>query len=174
MESHGLNLIYETAEAQDGYFSTVQAEMVGISRHTLAKAASRGKLLRISRAVYRLAKYPEMSSNSHLWAAVLWPQVRTRISAILSHHTALLLHNLSDVNAEQVHLTIPRTLRIVRNAPDSLVLHHANLLKHEVTYVDGLPITTMERTLRDIAALGETLLLHDALRDARSRNLPIP
>jgi len=174
MEHHGLDLIHEVAEAQDGYFSTAQAENVGISRHTLAKATARGKLLRTSRGVYRLAKFPELSSNSHLWAAVLWPQARTQVSAILSHHTALLLHDLSDVNVEQVHIIIPRAIRIVRAIPNSLVLHHANLLKHDVIHIDGLPVTTIERTLRDIASLGETTLLHDALRDARARNLAIP
>jgi predicted transcriptional regulator of viral defense system len=169
-----LDHLYDLAEGQDGYFSTNQAEAEGVSRHTLAKAARRGPLLRISRGVYRLSRYPEMSQNAHLWQAVLWPQVRTDVLATLSHYTALRLHGLSEVNPEHTHITVPRTLRIKRQRPPELVIYHANLERHEVQYVDGLPTTTVERTLRDVAAMGNAVALHDALRDARSRNLPIP
>lgn len=175
MPVHGtLADLYDLAEGQDGYFSTTQAESEGISRYTLAKAAKRGGLLRISRGVYRLTRYPEISQNAHLWAAVLWPQARTDVFATLSHYTALQLHNLSDVNPEQTHITVPTTLRIRRVPPRQLVVHHAKLEEHEVQYVDGLPATTVERTLRDVAAMGNSTVLHDALRDARARNLPIP
>lgn len=166
--------LYDLAEGQDGYFSTAQAEAEGVSRHTLAKATTGGRLLRMSRGVYRLAHYPEVSKNAHLWQAILWPSVRTDILATLSHYTALQLHELSDVNPEQTHITVPRSLRIKRERPPHLAVHHADLKAHELQYVDGLPTTTVERTLRDVAALGNSVVLHDALRDARARNLPIP
>jgi len=169
-----LTALYDLAEGQDGYFSTTQAQAEGVSRHTLAKAAARGQLLRTSRGVYRLARYPEASQHSHLWQAVLWPQVRTNVLATLSHYTALQLHELSDVNPEYTHITVPCALRIKRKQPPDLVIHHADLRAHEVQYVDGLPTTTVERTLRDVAAMGNSVALHDALRDARARKLAIP
>jgi predicted transcriptional regulator of viral defense system len=168
-----IHSLYDLAEGQDGYFSTVQAEVEGVSRHTLAKAATRGILVRVSRGVYRLQQFPEVSLHAHLWQAVLWPQVRTRVMATLSHYTALQLHELSDVNTEDTHITVPRALRVKR-AHNSLIIHRADLERHEVQYVDGLPTTTVERTLRDIAALGNSVVLHDALRGARARNLNIP
>jgi predicted transcriptional regulator of viral defense system len=164
--------LYDLAEGQDGYFSTAQAQAEGISRQTLAKAAKRGALVRLSRGVYRLGQYPEASSNAYLWQAVLWPQVRTHVLATLSHSTALLLHGLSDVNSEDIHITVPSALRIQRQ--HDLIIHNADLGKHEIQYVDGLPSTTVERTLRDVATMGNSVLLHDALRDARARKLPIP
>ncbi len=124
--------------------------------------------------VYRLKHYPAVSNNAHLWEAILWPQVRTAVIGTLSHYTALRLHELSDVNPAETHITVPRSLRITRLRPRDLVVHNADLTKHEVEYVDGLPTTTVERTLRDIAALGNSVALNDALRDARTRNLRIP
>lgn len=168
-----INSLYDLAEGQDGYFSTAQAEVEGVSRHTLAKAAARGILVRVSRGVYRLRRFPEISLHTHLWQAVLWPQVRTHVMATLSHYTALQLHELSDVNPEEAHITVPRVLRIKR-PHNSLIIHRADLAQHEVQYVDGLPTTTIERTLRDVAALGNSVVLHDALRGARARNLKIP
>ncbi len=166
--------LYEMAEGQDGYFSAFQANAEGISRQALADATTRGDLLRISRGVYRLTRYPEISQHAHLWQAILWPQVRTEVTGTLSHYTALQLHDLSDVNPAQTHITVPRAFRIKRETPNALVVHHADLAPHEVQYVDGLPATTVERTLRDVAALGNTVVLHDALRDARARKLRIP
>jgi predicted transcriptional regulator of viral defense system len=166
--------LYDLAEGQDGHFSTAQAHAEGVPRSLLARAAARGDLLHLSRGVYRLARYPEVSPHAHLWRAVLWPQVRTNVFATLSHQTALLLHDLSDVNSELTHITVPHALRMKREPPRDLVVHHADLQKHEVQYVDGLPTTTVERTLRDIASMGDDVVLHAALRDARARNLPIP
>lgn len=174
MASRIIAKLYELAEGQDGYFSTFQADAEGVSRHALAKAAERGDVLRISRGVYRLAHFPVVSQNAHLWQAILWPQVRTQVVGTLSHYTALQLHELSDINPAQTHITVPRNLRIVRQRPQHLIVHNADLAKHEVEYVDGLPTTTVERTLRDVAALQNNVVLHDALRDARARNLRIP
>lgn len=166
--------LYELAEGQDGYFSTIQAQSRGISRHSLAKAVARGKLLRLSRGVYRLKHFPEISANAHLWRAVLWPQVRTTISGVLSHYTALRLHGLSDINDERTHVALPPALRTKRTVPDDIVLHFENLQPHEITYADGLPTTSVARTLQDIAQMGDTLILRNALRDARAKKLRVP
>lgn len=115
-----------------------------------------------------------LDEHAHLWQAILWPQVRTRVNATLSHYTALKLHELSDVNPEETHITVPRDLRIKRARPRFLVVHHADIAEHEIVFVDGLPTTSIERTLRDIATLGNAVVLHDALRDARVSNLTIP
>lgn len=164
--------LYELAEAQDGYFSTHQAVEAGITAINVGKAAANGQLTRTSRGVYRLAKYPITSENVHLWEAVLWPQVRTEIQGTLSHYTALHLHELSDVNREDVHITVP--IRLRRQTPSDLVVHKADLPKYDRTFIDGLPTTTVARTLLDIAALGDQAVLREAIRDARRRGLEIP
>lgn len=167
-------LLYDTAEAQDGYFSTQQAEKAGVSRVTLAKAVHRGTLDRISRGVYRMTRFPVMSSNAQLWGAVLWPHVRTQQNGLLSHYTALQLHGLSDVNPAKVHITLPKAFRQTRQPPGWLVVHRAELTSDDVVLIDNLPATSIPRTLRDIATIGDKVAFADALRDAQQRKLSLP
>ena len=167
--------LYQLAEGQDGYFSSFQAQEAAIPRMTLLRAAEAGVLERTSRGVYRLTHFPVISNNAHLWEAILWPQVRKPYLGTLSHYTALQLHDLSDVNPETTHITVPMTLRSGRRTPPPLlVVHRADLEIYDVTHVDGLPVTTVPRTLLDIAEMHDPVALTDALRDARARRLPIP
>jgi predicted transcriptional regulator of viral defense system len=166
--------LYNLAEGQDGYFSAYQAKEAGVSPMAIVRATSAGAIARTSRGVYRLTHYPVTSERAHLWEAVLWPQVRKPYLGTLSHYTALRLHDLSDVNPETTHITVPTALRGKRTPPDLLVVHRADLRPYDVAMIDGLPTTTIERTLLDIAELDDPVVLHDALRDARRRKLPIP
>jgi predicted transcriptional regulator of viral defense system len=167
--------LYKLAEGQDGYFSSYQAQQAAISRMILIRAAEAGVLERTSRGVYRLTHFPVISNNAHLWEAVLWPQVRKPYLGTLSHYTALQLHDLSNVNPEATHITVPMALRSARRTPPPLlVVHRADLKTYDIMNVDGLPVTTVERTLLDIAQMHDPVALADALRDARARRLPIP
>ncbi len=171
-QSH--DLLFDLAQRHDGYFTTAEAKAEGLSITALLGYLERGSLERPSRGVYRLTRYPEMTPNSYLWANVLWPQAHSPVRAVLSHHTALRLHGLSDTNPTVIHLTIPKTFRIRRDHPKQLRLHRADLPDYDVEYVDGLPVTTVDRSLRDVAQIGDDRTLSDALRDARRRDLPIP
>jgi predicted transcriptional regulator of viral defense system len=166
--------LYDLAEGQDGYFSAYQADAAGIPPTTLQRATVAGFITRASRGVYRLKHYPVTSLQAHLWEAVLWPQVRKPYIGTISHYTALRLHDLSDVNPEQTHIIVPTTLRARRTPPLYLVVHRADLEPYDVTFVNGLPTTTVARTLLDIAKLPNPAVLHDALRDARRRKFEIP
>jgi predicted transcriptional regulator of viral defense system len=166
--------LYDLAEGQDGYFSAFQAEQAGIASMTLQRATAAGFLNRVSRGVYRLTHYPVTSMHVHLWEAVLWPQVRAPYRGTISHYTALRLHDLSDVNPEQTHITVPTALRARRQAPSTLVVHRADLQPYDITLVEGIPVTTVARTLLDIAAEPNPAVLQDALRDARRLKLEIP
>jgi len=73
---------------------------------------------------------------------------------VISHESALVLHGISDVNPSRVHLTVPRD-NYPRAAGGELYrLHRRNLPAAEVTETDGLPATTIERTIRDCLANG--------------------
>ena len=55
--------------------------------------------------------------------ATLWP----RGGAVLSHDTALDLHELCDVNPAKVHVTVPVAARIRRQAPPAYAVHVRDL-----------------------------------------------
>jgi predicted transcriptional regulator of viral defense system len=144
-------VVFELAERRHGYFTASEAKAAGVPSVELVKMASRGVLERISQGVYRLARFP-LSARAQYVEAVLWPQ-RGGIG-VLSHESALALHQLSDVNPSMVHITIPRTHRIRRAVPRYLVVHQGVLGPEEWETIDAIPVTTPARTIRDCHATG--------------------
>jgi predicted transcriptional regulator of viral defense system len=160
--------LYDVAESQLGYFTADQARQAGVHPVRLIQLAKAGHIERASRGVYRLARFP-LSPLGQYMEATLWPQVRRPgVRAVLSHESALRLYELSDVSPAKVHITLPPSLRIRRTTPPHLVIHHADLAPTDISVVEGVPVTTAERTIRDVHAahLGDALV-RQAVADAR-------
>ncbi len=89
--------------------------------------------------------------------------------AVLSHRTAAILHGFSEFSGEPLDLTITRRMRI----PDGVSLYRVKALPHgEITTVEDLSITSVTRTLVDLAALTDWLTLRtiytQALREKKT------
>lgn len=83
--------------------------------------------------------------------AVAWSLGR----AVISHESALVLHGLSDVNPARVHLTTADPSNHPRGQGGNLYhIHRKLLLSSHITLVDGIPVTTAERTIADCAVAG--------------------
>jgi predicted transcriptional regulator of viral defense system len=102
-------------------------------------------------------------------AAVLWARAhRGPIKVALSHETALVVYSVSDANPASIHLTFPSAARLRRECPDAVILHHAELAPDEITIVEGLPITTVARTIDDLLQSGGRIdLAKQAIADTR-------
>ena len=140
------NLLYETAENQAGYFTAAQARRHGFSWERLSDNVKRGRFLRIVRGVYRLTHFP---GSDHEDLFVAW--LRTAPHSVISHESALTLYNLSDVLPGEIHVIIPRTASRRRQG---LRLHTNQLRPEDVTNRQGLPVTTVARTIADVAIAG--------------------
>jgi predicted transcriptional regulator of viral defense system len=68
----------------------------------------------------------------------------------LSHATALAVYGISDANPAFIHITIPRNARLRRARPKWVEIHHADLQTGDVMVQEGLPITTVGRTVQDM------------------------
>lgn len=161
-------MLYELAEPQLGYFTTHQAAEAGIHPIRLLQLVKSEDIVRVSRGVYRLTKFP-VSALGQYMEATLWPQVRRPgIQAVLSHESALSLFGLSDALPSKVHITLPQAIRIRRAVPAYLNIHRADLGSGEVKVVEGIPVTTPERTIRDVHAnhIGAALV-RQAIADGR-------
>lgn len=112
----------------------------------LSDNVKRGRFLRIVRGVYRLAHFP---GSAHEDLFVAW--LRTGPHSVISHESALTLYNLSDVLPGEIHVIIPRTAS--RRRP-GLRLHTNQLRPEDVTNRQGLPVTTVARTIADVAIAG--------------------
>jgi predicted transcriptional regulator of viral defense system len=100
---------------------------------------------------------------------VLWPQVRRPdVAGVISHQSALTIHELSDVNPARIHMTLPTAVRLRRDVPKVLVIHYADLNAIDVERVQGVPVTTPARSIRDAHAahLGNDLIAQ-AIADGR-------
>lgn len=161
-------VLYELAESQVGYFTTAQASDAGLHPVRLVQLERSGDIERVSRGVYRLTRYP-LSPFGQYMEASLWPQVRRPdVRGTISYESALALYNISNVNPSKVHITLPPEMRIRRKPPAQLVLHYAHLDPGDIQIVEGIPVTTAERTIRDVhsAHLGSELV-QQSVEDAR-------
>lgn len=139
-----LDRLYSLADAQLGYFSTGQAEELGVDRRYLTHHVRSDNLERVSRGVYRLRNYPSHPFED-VMATVLW----IGNGAAASHDTALAIYGLADAMPPVIHITVPRRFRGRR---PGVLVHHAPLPPSDVTVRDGIPVTTPLRTIVDIVS----------------------
>jgi predicted transcriptional regulator of viral defense system len=136
------------AAAQEGLFTTQQAAEAGYSPQLIAHHLGAGRMTRVRRGVYRLVHFPA-GDHEDLTAVWLW----SGREGVVSHQTALALHQLSDVLPSRVHLTLPESWRRRRfRLPDEVVVHHGDVSEDERRWFGPVPVTTPLRTLEDCAA----------------------
>lgn len=156
--------LFQTAGTQEGYFTTRQAAEAGYSSQLLLKHIRAGRVARTRRGIYRLVHFPS-GEHEDLVIAWLWSE---RLG-VISHQTALALHELSDALPSQVHLTLPRAWRSRRfRVPAGIVLHYADVSQEERTWFGSVPTTNARRSLNDCAREG---LSPDLLRQAAQQTL---
>jgi predicted transcriptional regulator of viral defense system len=162
------NRLFETAAGQEGLFTTQQAAEAGYSPQLLVHYVHSGKALRIRRGIYRIVHFPA-GEHEDLAAAWLWSEQ----AGVVSHQTALALHDLSDVLPAQVHLTLPVAWRRRRfRVPTDVVLHHADVPTRDRSWFGPVPTTDPRRTLNDCAKGGlSPELLREAAKQALRRGL---
>ena len=160
--------LYDTAAAQAGHFTTAQAAASGYSSPLLHKHLASRRLARVRRGVYRLVHFP-LTEHEQLVVSWLWAEQ----AGVFSHETALALHDLSDVLPASIHMTLPQSWRQRRlRVPDGVVLHYAVVDERDRSWMEAVPITSPERTLRDcIDAHASPDLVRQAIEQACQRGL---
>lgn len=152
------------AARQSGYFTAAQAIDAGYSYPAQRYHAQRGNWLRVDRGIYRLPEWP-VGSREDLVRWSLWCRGR----AVISHETALSVHDLGDADPARIHVTVPRNFR---PSDPAVVLHRGDLSPDDVAEHDGFRLTTPVRSLLDVAA-GDVDLdqLARAIEEAIERGL---
>jgi predicted transcriptional regulator of viral defense system len=140
------NQLYNIAEGQGGYFAASQARKLGFSWDRLSKNVGTGRFTRVAHGVYRLIQFPG-SAFEDLFIAWL----RAGPNSVISHESALSVYDLSDMLPTEIHIIVPRSSSVRRKG----IRQHTNQLEDsEVTTREGLPITTVARTLADVSTTG--------------------
>ncbi len=144
--------LYTLAEAQGGYLNAQQAIEAGVPRSTLTYHARKaGTLERVGHAVYRLRRFPS-SPHEHVIPARL---ALARADAVVSHVSALELLELTDLIADEVHVTLPRGKR-GSTVPEGVRAHYSErpIGGRDRRRVLGVPVTGVERTIADVVRSG--------------------
>jgi hypothetical protein len=119
----------------------------------LRRESSRGRLQRVSRGVYYPgARWNELSADQRYLVRVRGAALTRRGQAVLSHHSAAVLWGLPMLTGwpNEVHLLIERA---TGGRSDPGIRRHAlGVDARDVTTIDGLLVTTIERTVVDLAA----------------------
>lgn len=163
MQARGLDTLYDIAEPQGGYFATRQAVEAGISKRLLSHYALQKDIVRVAHGVYRLRRFPDHRFGD-LIATVLW----VGGDSAISHDSALAVYGLGAAMPPVIHVTVPRLFRGKR---PGVVIHRAALPVDDVVLRDDVPVTGVERTLCDVAVVGEPSLAQQAAREALGRGL---
>ena len=133
------------AAGQHTLFTLEQACALGIGRHAVFKRAAVGRIHRIHGSVYSLVP-PALLTREGRWLAAALACGR---GAVLSHASAAWLHGLRSSAAALIDVTVPT--RVTRTHEGVRVHRSTTLTEADVTEVNGIPCTTVARTLFDLA-----------------------
>lgn len=166
-------VLMDTAQEQQGYFTTKQAIEAGYADNTHPYHVRSGNWERVCRGVYRMAHLapPE---DGEMMAWLLWSRGRDeKPIAVLSHQTALSLFELGDFNPAKIHLIVPPTFRRNSRTPPAVVLHRAELTPAELTHLRGLMLCRPWRALCDLVTSAPDSVsdLRPVALEARRRGL---
>lgn len=127
----------------------------GVPPTTIGDRVRSGRLLRLHRGVYAVG-HARLRREGRWLASVL----AAGPGAVLSHRDAAGLHGLRPANHARTDVATTRQPRAI----DGIAIHRTRALDAEdVTEVSGIPVTTVARTLVDLAGLQ---LPHDHLTRA--------
>ena len=136
--------IAKLAEQQHGVIALWQVRALGLTGRAVRSRVAAGKLHRIHRGVYAVG-HPIVSMDGRRMAAAL----ACGHGTVASHRMGCALHGV--VNSSALEVTVPG--RGSRAIP-GIVIHRArSLAADEVTVVEGIPCTSLARSLLDYAEI---------------------
>jgi very-short-patch-repair endonuclease len=127
------------AASQDGVIGTAQLLAAGLTEDAIAHGVATGLLTRVHRGAYRFG--PVVGEFWEEWAACLACGPR----AVLSHATAPAIYGVR-ARPAVVHVTRPSASGRHRG----VLIHRGDV--PDVRIVRGLPVTSPQRTIQDLAA----------------------
>jgi predicted transcriptional regulator of viral defense system len=78
------------------------------------------------------------------------------------------VYGISDINPPSIHLTVPSSARLRRRTPKSVIVHQGDLKAEDIIIHEGIPVTTVSRTISDLlVAGGRADLIRHAITEAR-------
>ncbi len=154
--------IAELAERQHGVVARRQLERLGVGKGSIEKRVRMGRLQRLDRSVYAVG-HRVLSREARWMAAVL----ACGPEAALSHRSGAALWGIRGHGTHAIEVTVPRKSR----SRAGVQRHFADLPADEVTECEGIPLTTVPRTVFDLASTLRVDAVEQALRQSERLRL---
>ena len=135
--------IHEIARRQKWLITRSQLLAAGLSRATVSSRASRGLLVRVHSGVY--ATVPPPLSLPQLWLAAT---LACGAGALLSHWSAAQLWEILGHPSQRIHVVT--AVSAGRGRP-GIQVHRSPVDPRDVRVKDGIPCTSVDRVLVDLA-----------------------
>jgi predicted transcriptional regulator of viral defense system len=152
----------ELADRQHGAVSHAQLIALGLGRGAIAHRVQRKRLHPVHRGVYSVGR--RGLTRSGMWMAAVLACAR---GAVLSHRSAAVLWGIQRADPMRIEVTAPA--RVGRRS--GMRAHQASLAADELTEVDGIPVTTVARTILDLAAVDDRHRVERAMEQAEALRL---
>jgi very-short-patch-repair endonuclease len=158
---------WRLAASQHGVVSRRQLLELGLSPQAIQHRIKRGRLHRVDRGVYSVGR-PELSQRGRWMAAV----IACGPGAVLSHGSAAALWGIDEERGRLIDVAVPASSRCRR---EGVRTHRCRSLKQtHVARNDGIPVTTVIRTLVDNAAHLDRAAMERAVNEADRLGLVDP
>jgi Transcriptional regulator, AbiEi antitoxin len=154
-------LIAEVAGRQHGVISRDQLTELGLGKDSIHHRVRAGRLLPLYRSVYA-AGHRNRSRETGWMAAVL----AAGDGAVLSHRPAGAAWGICRSEGRP-EVTVPTQ----RRSRPGIVMHRSRLPADERTTLNNIPITTVPRTLLDLAVTLDQRQLERAINEAETKRL---
>ena len=175
-QSEALLALDELVAAQWGLVTSAQAKAAGVMPMTLSRLARSGHLVRVAHGVYRGggAPAPQHEELRAAWLAAepglpAWQRLQHRPwTPVISGMSAAAVHGIGDFRPSTMELSAPERRQTQR---DDLRYRSRELPSDDIALVEGLPVTTRERTIADLVEARQDLTtVAAALKDAAGRS----
>ena len=148
------------SEAQHSVFTTEHARACGFTNRQIRQRLETRQRLGVHLNAYRMAGSPETWRGRLL--AACWAG---GFRAVASHRSAAALYELAGGRVQVAEITCPRWRRARHPGVE---VHETKALDPiDIRVVDGIPVTTPERTLFDLGAVCGPLVVRMAFDNAR-------
>lgn len=147
----------------DGVASLGELEALGLGADAVDKRSRNGRLHRVHRGVFSLS--PSLTSRGRARAAVL----ACGDAAVLSHRSAAHLQGLFRAAPQRIDVTLPT--RAGRRKRPGITIHRSAITSAEITTDGCLPVTSLARTLLDLAEVVPHRILIAAIDRAEDLRL---
>jgi hypothetical protein len=152
--------IARLAARQHGMVARVQLLGLGLSAKAIDYRVRTGRLWRVHHGVYAVG-HPPVTPHARAMAAVL----AGGRDAVLSHRPGGALWEIGLRWPAMMEVTAP----IKRRRPGILIHESSTLTRRDITRHYGIPVTSLARTLLDLAEVLDTPSLTRAVNEARLR-----